>query len=155
MPTNPRLPAVASMLQSMPTPRPPPPYLLSIQSFWQPAPSHPTRGGQRCSEGTLTKEWKGTGAEDHSARRTKKGDQTDPTTDSAGAGIQERQESEGLAHDAKSQATTERGGVKHGKQAKKEHPKAPEPIIGMNDERAQVRCGVRVACHASEEKFSG
>lgn len=86
----------------------------------------------------MSKDWKGAGAEDHTARRSKKGDQTTPNTDSAGAGLQERNESEGVANGAKSQATTERGGVEKGKQAKKEHPKAPEPIIGMNDERAQV-----------------
>ncbi|PLB43486.1 hypothetical protein P170DRAFT_480462 [Aspergillus steynii IBT 23096] len=137
MPTNPRLPSVAAMLQYIPISRPPPPYWVSLPSVWGPTTTQTPRGGQRRFEGTLAKDWKGTGAEDHTARRTKKGDKTDPTTDSSAAGMQEREESEGVAHDAKSQATTERGGAKHGKQAKKEHPKAPEPIIGMNDERAQ------------------
>ncbi|KAI9035379.1 uncharacterized protein KD926_003679 [Aspergillus affinis] len=128
MPTNPRLLAIMPLLRNAPIQRPSP-YLLSLQSA--------TRGGQRRFEGTLAPDWKGTGAGDHTSRRTKRGDNTDPTTDSAGAGIQERNESEGVPDDAKSQATTERGGAQHGKQAKKEHPKAPEPIIGMNDERAQ------------------
>ncbi|KAH8426271.1 uncharacterized protein LDX57_004018 [Aspergillus melleus] len=126
MPINPRLPAITSLLRNAPIPRASPPYVLSLRSV-----------GQKRFEGILAPEWKGTGAEDHASQRTKKGDNTDPTTDSSGAGMQEREESEGVRNDAKSQATTERGGLQHGKQAKKEHPKAPEPIIGMNDERAQ------------------
>lgn len=69
--------------------------------------------------------------------RRKKGDTTDPTVEGAHSGMKDREESEGIARDDKPQAATERGGVKHGKKAKEEHPKAPEPIIGMNDERAQ------------------
>lgn len=45
---------------------------------------------------------------------------------------------EGVADNTKSQATTERGGRKQERKAKEEHPAAPKPIIGMNDERAQV-----------------
>lgn len=34
-----------------------------------------------------------------------------------------------------SQATSEKDDQNHNKQAKKDHPEAPEPVIGMNDER--------------------
>lgn len=71
--------------------------------------------------------------------RSKKNDNTDPTVEGASSGMKDREESEGVARSDKPQAATEREGLKHWKKAKKEHPKAPEPIIGMNDERAQVR----------------
>lgn len=45
---------------------------------------------------------------------------------------------EGIADDTKSQGMTERGGRKQAQKTKEEHPAAPEPIIGMNDERAEV-----------------
>lgn len=45
---------------------------------------------------------------------------------------------EGIADNTKSQGMTERGGRKQARKAKEEHPAAPEPIIGMNDERAEV-----------------
>jgi hypothetical protein len=53
--------------------------------------------------------------------------------------MKEREGNEGIADDTKQQGTTERGGRKHGQKAKEEHPAAPEPVIGMNDERARVR----------------
>jgi hypothetical protein len=53
--------------------------------------------------------------------------------------MKERERNEGIADDTKQQGTTERGGRKHGQKAKEEHPAAPEPVIGMNDERARVR----------------
>lgn len=37
-----------------------------------------------------------------------------------------------------SSATTERDLGRNAKRAKEEHPKSPEPIIGMNDERGEV-----------------
>lgn len=75
-------------------------------------------------------------------RTKKKNDTTDPPTDASSASMKDRQEAEGIADESKSQGTTERGGAKHGRKAKEEHPKAPEPIIGLNDERGQVSvCG--------------
>ncbi|KAJ5082403.1 hypothetical protein N7532_011446 [Penicillium argentinense] len=77
---------------------------------------------------------------DHSvnrANRGKIGDKDDLAAEAASKGMKEREANEWIADDTKSGATTERGGSKHAKKAKKEHPAAPEPIIGMNDERAQ------------------
>jgi hypothetical protein len=85
---------------------------------------------------SITKDWKGSG--EHTTERSKKGDTADIHASSSASGLKERQTHEGVADATKSQGTTETGGAKHGKKAKKEHPKAPEPIIGMNDERAKV-----------------
>jgi hypothetical protein len=87
---------------------------------------------------SLKKEWKGSSADEHTVKRSKRGDTADVESDASIASMNERRVNEGVADDAKSQGTTERGGIKHGKKAKEEHPKAPEPVIGMNDERAQV-----------------
>lgn len=75
---------------------------------------------------------------DHAVDRAKRGDTTDPTTDAAAAGMKEREEKEGQADRSKSQATTQRQGSQEADKAKKEHPNAPSPIIGMNDERGRV-----------------
>ncbi|KAJ5682538.1 hypothetical protein N7462_005703 [Penicillium macrosclerotiorum] len=86
---------------------------------------------------SLPKDWKGTQPEESTIKRAKAGDATDPSAAATAAGMKEREVNEGVADDSKSQGTTERGGRKHGEKAKREHPKAPEPIIGMNDERGQ------------------
>ncbi|PYH99685.1 hypothetical protein BO71DRAFT_394169 [Aspergillus ellipticus CBS 707.79] len=109
---------------------------LSLQSVWKPATPHTTRVQTRFNAG-LAKEWKGKGSEEHTVNRTKKRDVTDPTTEASASGMKDRAESEGVADGSKSQATTSRGGKKHAEKAKQEHPKAPEPVIGMNDERGQ------------------
>lgn len=80
----------------------------------------------------------GTSDEEHAVNRIAKHDATDPETEASNEGLSEREESEGIANGNKSQATTERGGLASQRKAKVEHPKAPEPVIGMNDERAQV-----------------
>lgn len=67
-----------------------------------------------------------------------KRDITDPQTESSASGLKEKKESAGVADGSKQAAVTEREGLKQERQAKKEHPKAPEPIIGMNDERGEV-----------------
>lgn len=87
---------------------------------------------------SLTKEWKGAHTEEHSIPRAKRGDTKDPSADAVASGMEERDVNEGIADDTKSQATTQRGGLKEERKAKKEHPAAPEPIIGMNDERGGV-----------------
>jgi len=76
--------------------------------------------------------------EEHAVHRTQRNDTTDPETEASSEGMAERGENEGIADGNKSQATTERGGLKHQRRAKEEFPKAPEPVIGMNDERAEV-----------------
>ncbi|PYH46405.1 uncharacterized protein BP01DRAFT_355436 [Aspergillus saccharolyticus JOP 1030-1] len=85
----------------------------------------------------LNSSWEGTKAEDHAVNRTKKGDTTDVETDASRRGQEDREASHGLPDSSKQGAATERGGLKHERKAKKEHPRAPEPIIGMNDERGQ------------------
>jgi hypothetical protein len=87
---------------------------------------------------SLKKDWKGSSADEHTVNRSKKGDTADIPADASITGMSERRVNEGVADDTKSQGMTERGGSKHGEKAKQEHPKAPEPIIGMNDERAKV-----------------
>lgn len=82
--------------------------------------------------------WKGSSTHDSAPERAGKGDKDDPAAEASAAGMEERYVNEGIPDATKSQGTTERGGRKHGKKAKEEHPNAPEPIIGMNDERAEV-----------------
>lgn len=75
---------------------------------------------------------------EHAVNRAQNNDTTDPGTKASSEGMADRMESEGIADPTKSEATTERGGLKAERKAKEEHPKAPEPVIGMNDERANV-----------------
>ncbi|KNG89616.1 hypothetical protein ANOM_002371, partial [Aspergillus nomiae NRRL 13137] len=137
MPNSSKLPTPASKLHHLLTPRPPRLCLLPLCSVWQPAAFH-TPGSVRVRLNSgITQDWKGTSTEDHAVDRSKKGDNTDPAVEGASSGLKDREEYEGVARSDKPQAATEREGLKHWKKAKEEHPKAPEPIIGMNDERAQ------------------
>ncbi|KAJ5167079.1 uncharacterized protein N7482_005860 [Penicillium canariense] len=86
---------------------------------------------------SISKPWEGSQPEEHTIKRAKEGEAEDPATAGASSGMKEREVNEGVADSTKSQGMTERGGRKHSKKAKKEHPAAPEPIIGMNDERAE------------------
>lgn len=88
---------------------------------------------------SITKQWKGASTDDHSTQRSKRGDEHDINASASASGMEERRQSEGVADKTKSQGMTQRGGTESGRKAKSEHPAAPEPIIGMNDERAQVR----------------
>lgn len=92
--------------------------------------------GARCQ--SVTKPWKGSQPDEHSIPRAKRGDTKDPSASAVASGLEERDINEGIADDTKSQATTERGGRKEERKAKKDHPVAPEPILGMNDERGGV-----------------
>ena len=98
------------------------------------------------------KKWTGTPEEEHAVHRTQRNDTTDPETEASSEGMAERGENEGIADGNKSQATTERGGLKHQRRAKEEFPKAPEPVIGMNDERAEVSL-VDFACLSFEKRL--
>ncbi|KAJ5097441.1 hypothetical protein N7456_008162 [Penicillium angulare] len=109
------------------------PSLLPRQQIARPAMY--ASGGVRHE--SITNKWKGASTDDHTIQRSKRGDTHDPTADAAAAGMKEREVNEGIADRSKSQGTTQRGGVAQGRKAKQEHPAAPEPIIGMNDERAQ------------------
>lgn len=75
---------------------------------------------------------------EHAVNRSQDNDTTDPETAASSAGMEDRRQSEFIADPTKSEATTERGGLKAEGKAKKEFPKAPEPVIGMNDERGRV-----------------
>lgn len=144
MPSNPRFPPTTSKLKHFLTPRPPRPCLLPLQSILQPA-GVPTPGSVRArlkSDATnyppITSGWTGTSTDDHAINRTRKGDITDPQMESALSGQEERAENEFIADRTKSQATTERDLRHSNRRAKEENPEAPEPIIGMNDEKGEV-----------------
>ncbi|EGE00686.1 hypothetical protein TESG_07982 [Trichophyton tonsurans CBS 112818] len=82
--------------------------------------------------------WRGSGAEDQSVNRVKKGDITDPQTEATRSGRKEKEEKEGLHDLSKSQSTTERDQQKSTSKTEEEFPKAPKPVIGMTDERGEV-----------------
>ncbi|CAG7977911.1 unnamed protein product [Penicillium nalgiovense] len=109
--------------------------LLPLQSVIQPPVLHVPLGVRNYS---IFEDWKGSSAEDHVRKRSKEGDTEDVHSEAAASGLRERRTNQGLADETKSQGMTERGGTKYGKKAKEEHPKAPEPVIGMNDERPKV-----------------
>ncbi|KXG49159.1 uncharacterized protein PGRI_030290 [Penicillium griseofulvum] len=109
--------------------------ILPLRSAIHPPVHHVPLGARYYS---IFEDWKGSSAEEHTRKRAQKGDVEDVHSEAAATGLRERKTSHGLADDTKSQGITERGGTKYGKKAKEEHPKAPEPVIGMNDERAKV-----------------
>lgn len=90
------------------------------------------------SNSGITEDWKGTPTHENATHRAKKHDVTDPEVEATDAGLREREENEGIADETKQQGTTERQGLKFNRKAKEERPNAPEPVIGMNDERGQV-----------------
>ncbi|KAL5365280.1 hypothetical protein BJX96DRAFT_158882 [Aspergillus floccosus] len=137
MPGNSRIQSSASKLHGIIVPQPPRPLVIPLHRVWQPATVHTPNSVRSRLNSSLSKGWRGTRQEDHAVNRSKKRDTTDPTTDAASSGLKDREESEGVVDDFKPAGATERGGLQHERKAKKEHPKAPEPIIGMNDERAQ------------------
>jgi len=69
--------------------------------------------------------WEGSKAEENLVREK---DKYNVQQDATREGKEERRKGEG------SQAATEKGGG-YNEKAKKDHPKAPGPVIGMNDER--------------------
>ncbi|KAJ5493817.1 hypothetical protein N7463_009904 [Penicillium fimorum] len=120
------------MLHSMSVPRQAWRVILPLQSVIHLSVLHAPIGSRHYS---IYEDWKGSSAEEHTRKRAEKGDAEDVHSEAAATGLSERKTNQGLADDTKSQGITERGGTKYGKKAKEEHPKAPEPIIGMNDER--------------------
>jgi hypothetical protein len=113
--------------------------LLPLQTVWQPA-RFPTPGNVRVRlNSSLGQKWEGSSTADHAVERSKdKRDITDPQTESSASGLKEKKESWGVSDESKQGAVTERDGLKQEREAEKEFPKAPKPIIGMNDERAEV-----------------
>lgn len=77
----------------------------------------------------LFKKWEGSSPKDHI---TETDDGHNVQIDSARDGAKDRASSDG------SSAATEKDPGKSNEKAKVEHPKAPKPIIGMNDERGGV-----------------
>ncbi|KAL2823106.1 hypothetical protein BJX63DRAFT_6247 [Aspergillus granulosus] len=113
----------------------------------------PISGAQARFNSGIPKDWKGSSGEKHATHRIQQEkDATDPQTIGSDRSMKDREENYGTGNSAKSDAATERGGRKNEREAKKDHPNAPEPIIGMNDERAQVgfipsRFAVLAECH--------
>ncbi|KAL3479785.1 hypothetical protein BJX99DRAFT_255219 [Aspergillus californicus] len=86
----------------------------------------------------VTQEWEGSSGEKHTTHRNKKEkDTTDPQTIASSRTMADREENYGVGNTGVSNAATERGGRKNEREVKKDHPKAPEPVLGINDERAQ------------------
>ncbi|KAJ5181756.1 hypothetical protein N7449_011903 [Penicillium cf. viridicatum] len=124
--------SATSMLHSMSVSRQPWRAILPLQSAIHPPVLRAPLGVRGYS---IFEDWKGSSAEDHTRKRSKNGDTEDVHSAAAASGLNERKTNQGLADETKSQGMTERGGTKYAKKAKQEHPKAPEPLIGMNDER--------------------
>ncbi|KAL1969477.1 hypothetical protein VTN77DRAFT_8915 [Rasamsonia byssochlamydoides] len=141
MPSNRRMPSAVRRILIL---RPPRPYLFPLRSILQPA-SLPTPNSVRArlkgdtihAKGAFN-DWTGTTTQDHAINRANNKDITDPEIESTVSGRQEHVENEGIADQSKSQATTQRDLGRNSKRAKEEHPAAPEPVIGMNDERGEV-----------------
>ncbi|KAJ5382393.1 hypothetical protein N7517_000304 [Penicillium concentricum] len=123
------------MLHSMSVPRQPWRVILPLQSAIHPQVLRAPLGIRQYS---IFEDWKGSSAEEHTRKRAQKGDAEDVHSEAAATGLRERKTNQGLADETKSHGTTERGGTKYGKKAREEYPKAPEPVIGMNDERPKV-----------------
>jgi len=79
-------------------------------------------------------DWSGRQTEENVANR---GDELDVQSGASQSGKRERESGD----EKQSQATTEKDAGNQNEQAKKDHPEAPGPVIGMNDERGQVSLG--------------
>lgn len=76
-------------------------------------------------------EWHGRKTDEHVANRK---DELDVQSGASQSGMRERASGD----EKQSQATSDKDSGNHNKQAQKDHPEAPGPVIGMNDERGQV-----------------
>ena len=81
--------------------------------------------------------WHGRETEEHAVNRK---DELDVQASASQSGGRERASGD----ERQSQASTEKDSGNQNEQAKKDHPEAPGPVIGMNDERGQVGSMVRV-----------
>ncbi|OJD27049.1 hypothetical protein ACJ73_01555 [Blastomyces percursus] len=81
--------------------------------------------------------WTGSTGKDHSLGQSKRGNTTDPITKGSAGGLKEKEEATKGTGNSKSNATTERNNEGSTKNAEKEFPEAPRPIIGMADERGK------------------
>ena len=71
--------------------------------------------------------WKGRTPDDHAVHRK---DRLDIQSDASQSGMKEHQTGE-----SGSQALNRRDDGQYNKKAEEDHPEAPQPVIGMNDER--------------------
>ncbi|KAL6715563.1 hypothetical protein ACLMJK_006524 [Lecanora helva] len=76
-------------------------------------------------------QWTGRQAKEHVTNR---GDELDVQSGASQSGKRERASND----EKQSQGTTEKDKGNQNEQAKKDHPEAPGPVIGMNDERGQM-----------------
>ena len=82
--------------------------------------------------------WKGSSPSDHTVPRVKRGDETDPETEATAKGMKDKEEYYGIEEYDLPEGVTERGGTALNRNAKRQFPKAPEPIVGANDEIGRV-----------------
>ena len=80
---------------------------------------------------TGTPDWSGRKADEHVSNRK---DELDVQSAASQSGHRER----ATGDEKQSQATTEKDSGNQNEQAQRDHPEAPGPVIGMNDERGQV-----------------
>ena len=80
---------------------------------------------------TGTNDWSGRQPSEHVGNR---GDELDVQSGASQSGKRERASGD----ESQSQATTEKDKGNQNEQAQKDHPEAPGPVIGMNDERGGV-----------------
>ena len=83
------------------------------------------------SGSTTGSKWQGRGIGEHTVNRK---DELDVQSNASQSGGRERASGD----ERQSQASTEKDSGNQNEQAKKDHPEAPGPVIGMNDERGQV-----------------
>ena len=84
-----------------------------------------------------TSDWSGRQPQEHVSNRN---DELDVQSGASQSGKRERV----ADNENESQGTTEKDSGNQNEQAKKDHPEAPGPVIGMNDERGQVSLRPRI-----------
>ena len=106
----------------------------------------PTTITTRSASGTS--DWTGRKTDEHVANR---GDELDVQSGASQSGKRERASGD----EKQSQGATEKDKGNQNEQAKKDHPEAPGPVIGMNDERGQVSILVVWSESARVERLTG
>ena len=91
--------------------------------------SLPSTVQHRSASGTA--DWSGRQPQEHATNRK---DELDVQSGASQSGKRER----AGGNENESQGTTEKDSGNQNQQAEKDHPEAPGPVIGMNDERGQV-----------------
>ena len=81
--------------------------------------------------GSATKDWEGRQANEHTTNRD---DSLNIHSSASNAGQADRAKGDG----GQSGATSQQDKGNQNEQAEKDHPEAPKPVIGMNDERGGV-----------------